>query len=658
MTSATETAQAADFWFSIDGVDPLYVLRLEGTEGISELFCFHLTLTTQETHATRSGVVGKPATLTLSLGGEPRKIHGIISRFRQGASSSRYVVYHATLVPKVFALEHRVDARIFQDKSTPDIVKAVLEVAGVGADDYRLALEQDYAPREYCVQYRESDWAFISRLLEEEGIFYFFEQTDAGTRLVIADGASAHDVIGAPSAIPFRPASGALHEDHAVTTLESVEQMHAGKVTLRDYNFKNPSLALESASSASRHTDLEAFDYPGGYGAPSAGDRIARIRTEEKCAAGVLIEGSTNCARFASGAVFTLENHPFSDLNADYVITRMQHEGAQSLIGATLSVTGPPYAARFVAIPKGVSYRPPRVYPKPNIHVQTAIVVGPDGEEVHTDEHGRVKVQFHWDRLGEKNDKSSTWIRVSNAWAGGGYGAMFLPRVGHEVVVDFLDGDVDRPIIVGRVYHGTQVPPYGLPGAKTKSTLKTLSSPDGDAGNELCFEDKKGEEQVYIHAQKDLVAAVENDRKQTIGNDDALDVTGNRAVTVGGDESLTVDGDASVKRSKNYKLEVGQTYTLKVDHDVKETVGGNKTIEIQGEKFELTCGQSKVKVSQSGVEIEAMEVKVKGMTSATLEGQAQVDVKASGQVTVKGEGQVTVQASGMVQVKGAMVKVN
>jgi type VI secretion system secreted protein VgrG len=681
MAAATDSVLRTHFAFEIDGAPPLHVLRIDGAEGLSELFRFEVTLTTEEVSSSLSKIVGRTATLTMSGVGAPRVIHGIVGRFRQGASGKRYGVYHATLVPKIFPLEHRIDARIFQEMTTPEIVEAVFGEAGMAPADWRLALEQEYAPREYCVQYRESDWAFVSRLLEEEGMFYFFEAIEGATRLVIADGASVHEEIAAPSALAFRPSSGALIGDEAVVRLEAVEQMHAGKVTLRDYNFKNPGLSLEANAAAARHADLEAFDYPGGYGVPAAGERIAKIRSEEKCASGLVIEGETNCTRFAPGLAYTLQDHPFSDLNVEYVIGSQQIEGAQSFLRDEL-YQGPTYAARFTALPRSLPFRAPRLTPKPTIHVQTAIVVGPEGDEIHTDEHGRVKVQFHWDRRGERNDRSSTWIRVSNAWAGTGFGAMFLPRVGHEVVVDFLDGDPDRPIVVGRVYHGTNVPPHGLPANKTKSTIKSLSSPDGEEGNELSFEDKKDEEQVYLHAKKDLVTAVENDRTQTVGNDDSLevtanrtvtvgadesaDVTGNRTATVGGDESLTVEGDATFTMNKKLtvavtedaEVEYAQNYSLTVGQDAEESVTGKKTIEVQGEKFELTCGQSKIKVSQSGVEIEALEVKVKGMTSATLEGQAQVEVKASGQVTVKGEGMVTVQASGMVQVKGAMVKVN
>jgi type VI secretion system secreted protein VgrG len=285
-------------------------------------------------------------------------------------------------------------------------------------------------------------------------------------------------------------------------------------------------------------------------------------------------------------------------------------------------------------------------------------VVGPSGEEIYTDKHGRVKVQFHWDRLGKSDENSSTWLRVSTAWAGTGWGAIYIPRVGQEVVVDFLDGDPDRPLVVGRVYHGTNVPPYALPDNKTRSTLKSMSSPSGDAGNELRFEDKKDSEEVFLHAQKDLVVAVENDRKETIGNDDTRDITNNRTTTIGKEESLTVSGGSKWEITKDHELTVGGSIKIKADTDWEEAITGKKTIEVQGEKLEITCGPSKIKVTQSGIEIESPEIKVKGTTSATIQGEAKVDIKASGQVGVKADGMVKVEASGMVQVKGAMVQVN
>ena len=690
MAAAPDTVHTTDFAFSIEGVSQgLHVARLEGTEGISELFQFHVTLAVEDATSALRGVAGRAAKLTLTGGGHPRQIHGVVSRFRQGASGHRHAVYHATLVPKVFKLLHRQDARIFQEKSTPEIIEAVFQEAGITSDDYQLSLTGSYSPRDYCVQYRESDWAFVSRLMEEEGIFYFFETTDSGTKLVLGDASSAHGDIDAPTTVPFRAPGGGLRAVEAILRLEAVEEIHPGKVTLRDYNFEKPSLSLESQASGTTYDDLEVFEWPGGYLAPADGDRVAKLRVEERQAAVSTLDGEASCMRLAAGHRFTLDGYPIDELDGAYVLTSLFHEGSQPTMGETPGQGKHAYHVRFSAIADGVPFRPPRLTPKPTVHIQTAIVVGPDGTEIHTDEHGRVKVQFHWDRRGENNEKSSTWLRVSQAWAGAGWGAVQLPRVGQEVVVDFLDGDVDRPIVVGRVYHGTNVPPYALPGEKTKSTIKSMSSPDGEAGNELRFEDKKDSEEVFLHAQKDLKIAVENDKAQTVGNDETLDVTnnrsltvgadakldvtGNRTITVGGDESLTIEGksetavtgtlsqtvsdDATVELQKNYSLTVGQSMTIEVTQDVSESITGKKTIEVNGEKLEITCGASKVKVSQSGVEIEATEIKIKGTASAKIEA-VQIDLKSSGPLSIKADAMVKVEASGMVQVKGAMVKVN
>jgi type VI secretion system secreted protein VgrG len=660
VAAAADTSHGLALEFEIEGVSkPLRVVRIAGTEGLSELFHFNITLASAEARPSAlKDIAGSKATLTLIGGGTERHLRGIVSQFRQGASGARHLVYHAVLVPSVYALVHRVDARIFQEKSVPDIVKKVLEDAGLGGADYQLALEKSYEPREYCVQYCESDWAFISRLLEEEGIYYFFEHGDSATKLVIADAPSAHESIADPSTVPFRPPTAAMASVEAVLRLEAVEEMCSGKVTLRDYNFEKPSLSLEKSAAGSRHGDLEVFDYPGGYVAPGEGGRYAKLRLEERQAPATTIEGETSVVRFAAGHAFTLDDHPIAELNAEYVITSVLHEGSQPVGAEAGAGSGPAYSARFTAIPRKVPYRPVRLTKKPTIHVQTAIVVGPSGEEIYTDKHGRVKVQFHWDRLGKSDENSSTWLRVSNAWAGTGWGAIYIPRVGQEVVVDFLDGDPDRPLVVGRVYHGTNVPPYALPDNKTRSTLKSMSSPSGDAGNELRFEDKKDSEEVFLHAQKDLVVAVENDRKETIGNDDTRDITNNRTTTIGKEESLTVSGGSKWEITKDHELTVGGSIKIKADTDWEEAITGKKTIEVQGEKLEITCGPSKIKVTQSGIEIESPEIKVKGTTSATIQGEAKVDIKASGQVGVKADGMVKVEASGMVQVKGAMVQVN
>ncbi len=454
------------------------VARMEGAEGVSELFHFDLVLTSDDKLIPFADVIGKSAALSMEPGkGETRFVHGIISRFRQAEESHRVAVYHATLVPKLWRLQHRQESRIFQEQTAPSIIQKVLK--GAGITDIRVALSASYATREYCVQYRETDFAFVSRLMEEEGIFYFFEHEAGKHVLVLADAPSAPTAIAGDATLLFRPGHGALTQAaESIMRFSHTEELQPGKLSLSDFNFKKPSLSLLVSSQASEGADHEIYDYPGEYDVPGDGTALSKVRLEELQALRKIGDGQSTSMRLTPGFTFSMGEHPRDELNIKYLVTKVQHRASQ-VAGEGHGMEGNEgYQNTFQCIPAEVPYRPARKTPRPTIKgVQTAIVTGPGGEEIHTDEHGRVKVHFHWDRNGTKDDKSSCWIRVSQLWAGAGWGAMWIPRIGHEVVVDFIEGDPDRPLIVGRVYHGANVPPYALPGEKTKSTIKSNSSP-------------------------------------------------------------------------------------------------------------------------------------------------------------------------------------
>lgn len=707
--------------FHIEGLDQeLRVIRFEGHEGISQLFQFEVVVACKAGDVDFDAVVGKPAVLTFRVGTEPRSVHGIVESVEQGEEGNKLTGYRVVLVPAVWRLRHRRDSRIFQELAVPDILKKVLDAAGIPGSGYRLAMSGSYAPREYCVQYRESDWAFLCRLMEEEGIAYHFEHTDASHVLVMADSPSAYAPIPGEATLAFRPPLGALVKGEHVSRFRFTQRVRPGKVTLRDYNFKKPGLLLEGKDQAAADGDLEIYDYPGDYDAPGPGGALAKVRLEELQASRKTADGESACARFLPGATFELADHPRDDLNRAYLITRVEHHGAEP--GMNNEVDAAPYGNRFQTIPSDVPFRPPQVTPRPTIKgVQTAIVTGPGGEEIHTDEHGRIKVQFHWDRQGKKNEKSSCWIRVSQIWAGGAWGAVFLPRVGHEVVVDFIEGDPDRPLVVGSVYHGTNVPPYALPAEKTKSTIKSNSSTGGGGFNELRFEDKKGSEEIFLQGQKDWNILIKNDKSQEIGHDEALLVKHDRdkrvdndqseiigghkkiavakthTETIGEDESLSVGGNRSVSVDKSHSESVGGDQSVDIGGDQSEEIGGNQSVgvggaqdisvgksmslsvgkgksETVGESSSETVGKSKsvsvdenytvsvtkdmtVTISKNAKdEVGEKKTVIVGKELAIQVGDATITVKKNGDITVQGK-KIVVKGKGPIQVEGKKIEV-
>ena len=568
-------ADHSQFFLTIDGLSSFtHVVRFEGTEGMSEPFQLEVILTSEDHEVRLADVVGKAATFTMqSAEGAPRYLNGIVSRFRHIEDGKNISSYQATIVPKLWRSRHRHDSRIFQALAVPDIIKKVLDGAGLSGKDYRLALSGSYSPREYCVQYRESDMTFLSRLMEEEGIGYFFEHSDGGHVLVIADANDAAVPIAAPSTIAFRGTLGAMARSESVSRFSCAEEVVPGKITLTDFNFKKPSLSLLESASGTLDSDLEVYDYPGEYEVPGDGKTLAKVRLEEWQARRSVADGQSGCIRLTPGYRFTLSDRVREDENREYLITRVVHKGAQPQMGEVGAGENHGYSNTFQCMPSDVPYRPERRTARPSIKgVQTAIVTGPAGEEVHTDEHGRVKVHFHWDRLGAMDDKSSCWIRVSQIWAGSGWGAMWIPRIGHEVVVDFIEGDPDRPLIVGRVYHGTNVPPYPLPAEKTKSTIKSNSSKGGDGSNELRFEDKKGQEEIFLHGQKDWNIKIEHDESEDVGND--------MTIHIGHDRSKRVDNDQLESIGGNKTIEVEKNHTETIDGDESIAVHGNETVQI------------------------------------------------------------------------------
>jgi type VI secretion system secreted protein VgrG len=625
----TLPANIERYLFTLSGSnDELRVVSFGVTEGISQLFSIDLELAAENDELDFEKIVGQAGSLTLQQyeEEEPRYFHGIISRFEQGTSGLRFTTYNITLVPKIWYLMHRHNCRIFQKMSVRDIVQKILNELGVPGDEYRFVLKNDPPKREYCVQYRESEFDFISRLLEEEGIFYFFEHQDNKHILVMGNSSSAHlPIQGETNIIFHEPRPGQVADEAHIYSFNYTQEIISGKVSLKDYNFKKPALNLKGEHTAQKNKDLEVYDYPGKFEEPERGKHLAKVRLEEYQTVKKVANGATTCTQFAAGFFFSMEKYPRDSFNKKYLITQHQVSGNQpQVLEETAGEGGTSFSSSFECIPFEVPYRPDIVTPKPVVEgSQTAFVVGPKGEEIYTNEHGQIKVQFHWDREGRMDENSSCWIRVSQLWAGRSWGAMYIPRIGQEVIVDFLEGDPDRPIITGRVYHGTNKPPYPLPAEKTKSTIKSNSSKGGAGFNEIRLEDKKGKEQVFIHAEKDYDLRIKNDRREHIGKDQNLTVKENAKHLIEKNNNLTVKGNDTTQVTGHQSSEIKKSLHEKIGKGYFNDTGmqihfkaGQKIVIDAGMDITLNAGGSFVRINASGVTIQGPMIKINSGGSA------------------------------------------
>ncbi len=584
-------------WITLDsplGTDALIPVFFRGEESLSRPFAFTIEAVSNQTAIDPGSLLGKSVSLTLNrAAGDPRIFNGLVTSFAAGPMArSGYRRYTLYLSPWLTLLDRTSDCRIYQNKSVKDIATSLFSDAGF--TDYQFKLQGTYNPREFCVQYEETDFAFMSRLFEEEGIFYYFTHASGTHTMVIADQTAAYAACADSSAVyraGGQPQAEALHE------WEPGWRYRSGVWTLRDYNFTSPSVDLTSTTntilSPSAFASWERFEYPGWYDAKADGDTRVKLRMEAEEAAYAVVSGAGTYAAYSPGRTFSLSEHPVSsEVGQTYALVTVAHEAADHTLFPLNPgpVERPYYRNSFTCMPGATLFVPPRVTPRPVMRgPQTAVVTGASGDEICTDSYGRVKVQFPWDRLGTNDDTSSCFIRVAQMLAGSGWGSLFTPRVGMEVVVDFLDGNPDRPLITGCVYNANNAAPYTLPDNKTQSGILTRSTTGGDAttANEIFFDDNKGSELFRLHAEKDFLREVENDDTLTVGNNQTLTVTQNRALTVSnGDDSVTVSaGNQSITVSKgNQTIDVAQgNQSVTVDQ-------GNRTVSIAQGDDTLTVG--------------------------------------------------------------------
>jgi type VI secretion system secreted protein VgrG len=511
------------------GADALLLESFTGVEAISRPFRYRLELLAEDRDIDPESMLRKPVTLSIGLADkEERSLHGLVSRFsnagRATGGDGEYLNgYTAEVVPWLWFLSLSTDCRIFQEKTVLEIVEEVF--TGLGWSDFAVRCSREYPKRDYCVQYRESHLDFVSRLLDEAGIFYFFEHTDSKHTLVLADHNGA--ITACPHGRTARLRAEPVPDEDVVTRLRSEHAVHAGKITLKDYDYLQPRGNLEVEIPGSE--EQEIYDYhPGRFTRREDGERHARLQLEALEAGRQLVHGEGTCRSFQSGCWFKLEEHSSSRLNQRYTLVEVSHRGRAGAIRAGAGEPDLDYRIEFTAIPYDVPYRPPRRHPKAVVRgTQTATVVGPAGEEIWTDRFGRVKLRFHWDRTGRGDETSSCWVRVATPWGSKGFGSFSVPRVGDEVVVDFLEGDPDQPIIVGSVYNAERMPPYELPAHQTQAGLRSHSLRGGrDKYSEIRFEDRPGEEKLIIHAEKDHHVVVEHNEYHTVERTALIDYGG------------------------------------------------------------------------------------------------------------------------------------
>lgn len=634
--------------------DKLMCRSLIGHEALSEPFEFTLELLSYDRALKLDDLLGKSVTVHMRLEkNKERHFNGLVSRFCYVGASGRYAAYQVTLRPWLWFLTRTADCRIFQEKKVPEILKEVFR--GHGFSDFKERLSATYRKREYCVQYRETDFNFASRLMEDEGIYYYFTHKKGSHEMVLTDSPSGHDPYPGYAKVEYEPLDEKdLLERERIHKWVVYQEVQPGAYALDAFDFEKPKTQLlaRSAKPAKHpHADLEVFDYPGTYIESADGEQYVKVRREALQARYEQADGMANARGLAAGHTVEMSEYPRKDQNRKYLLLASDYEirTDEHEMGIA-DRRGLEFRCQFRAMDSQRPYRPARVTPKARVRgPQTAVVVGKDGEEIWTDKYARVKLQFHWDRYGKSDEKSSCWVRVSQLWAGKKWGGMFIPRIGHEVVVDFLEGDPDRPLVTGRVYNGDNMPPYGLPDNRTRSTVQTRSSLKGtqETFNELRFEDKKNEEEVYFHAEKDFNRVVENDDTLKVGfdkkdkGDQTIEVFNNQTVKIGTSEAD--DGSQTIEIYKD------RTTTLKTGDETLTITSGDRTIKISAGKSTTTAAQSiELKVGGSSIKIEPAKITLKAAQIA-IQGDAQVDVKSP---------MTNVSGDAMLVLKGGLVKIN
>lgn len=659
----TESTEHLELLFECSASDAVWTIRTANfRERLNEPYELELLLDTDALDAEPAQMLGQSVSVSLTRGEMMRQVTGIITAVEEGSTDTRLLSTNITVVPALEALRHRVNTKIFQEMTVPEILEEVLgEGLGAWSRSVDNQTSRTYPTCEYRVQYNESDLDFCQRLMEEEGVVYWFDFEGDTETLILADSSEPYGEIVSlhDSLLLYSEVEADVRGHEYVSELQMTSAMQPTKVATRHFDWTHPSVPIEGESSPS---DPAAVVEPGGahveperevyehderpltlseydgaaFGANDVDDQVKLWREAQVWPARVA-RGRSTVTAMRIGAVFDVLGHPRADLDGRYLVLGVTHH---------ITEQGAVYGNAFECIPADVVFRPRRTRRKPRIaSIQTATVTGPAGEEIHTDEHGRIKVQFHWDRLGTSDENSSCWVRVQQPWAGAGWGFVFIPRMGMEVIVDFVNGDPDRPVVMGSVYNADNPPPYPLPDEKTKSTIKTNTSLGGGGYNELRFEDKAGEEEIFTHAQKDQnevvlndhTTTVHHDQTNTVGNDQTQDIGNNQTEHVGANQDMTVDANRTVQVHGDYSETIDGSETRTVSSGVTETIDAGETRTITGGMTEEITGGREQTINGSSTET------IAGSLDQTINAGASITTPASYTITAAGGAKFTAQ---------------
>ncbi|MBK5914544.1 type VI secretion system Vgr family protein [Rhodocyclus purpureus] len=651
------------------GKDILLFHSLSAREELGRLFEYRISVLSMRNDVDPGKLLGKNVTVKLALAdGAIRHFDCCVTRFAFVGMLGAYLRYEIVGYPWLWFLTRSADCRIFQNKKVPDIIQDIF--AKYANAVFKLdKLTGTYRTWEYCVQYRESDFNFVSRLLEQEGIYYYFTHEDGKHTLVLADSPGVHDPFPGYDEIPF------IHGER----VQRVEQEHLwdwgfswevqpGAYVIDDFDFKKPAVELLQQTEQERsfaESGHEIYDYPGEYEAAADGDNYVRIRLEELQAQVQSVQGTGNARGIAVGSVFRLSGQPREDQNRSYLVTAASFNCTSNLYQTTPEASEN-FTVSFTCINSDAQFRTSRITPKPIVQgLQTAIVVGPAGDEIYTDQYGRVKLHFHWDRHGKDDENASCWIRVAHPWAGKNFGMVAVPRIGQEVLVEFLEGDPDRPLISGRVYNADQMPPWALPANKTQTGALTRSSLGGSAANAnaIRFEDKKGSEQLWIHAEKNQDIEVENDethwvghdRSKTIDHDETTEVKHDRTETVDNDETITIHNCRSERVDVNEKISIGANRNEDVGVNETIAIGANRSISVGANETATVALQRthSVGVNETIAVGAAQEIAIGAYQTVNVGANQDVNVGAARSVNTGANLSTTVGADESRSVTGA-----
>jgi type VI secretion system secreted protein VgrG len=632
------------------GGDVLLFHTLDVTEELGRLAEYDITVLSEKRDIDPNDLLGKHVTVKLELPkGGPRYFDAQVVRFALAGKRGRYYRYTIVARPWLWFLTRSSDCRIFQGKKAPDIIR---EIFNKYPDvQVKWKLTGTHASREYCVQYRETDFNFVSRLMEEEGIYYYYEHSKGKHVVVFANSPSSHSASQHCESLPYVDPDRAVREDvDHVSAWSFSREIQSSAYVLDDYNFKTPSVDLlekRNDKLPNGGSTGEIYDYPGRYSNGGEGKHYVQIRLEELHADYELAHGVTNARGLGAGELFKLTGYPRSEQNREYLVVAASHHLEYSDYESLDAGSPSSYDCSFTALYGKVSFRPRRLTPKPVVQgVQPALVVGPSGDEIYTDDYGRVKVHFYWDRHDKKNANSSCWVRVCHPWAGKNWGMIHIPRIGQEVIVDFLEGDPDCPIITGRVYNAEQMPPWALPGNMTQSGILTRSSKGGTAANAnaLRFEDKKGSEQLFIHAEKNQDIEVENDETHWVGHDRTKTIDHNETTHVKHDRTETVDNNEKITIVANRTELVGKNEDITIANNRSKSVGGSENVTVALQRTHAVGVNETIAIGAAQeVAVGAAQTITVGATQATTVGGSQsVSVGSSRSVDVGGGAAMTI----------------